>query len=360
MKKWRPDDPCPCRSGEIHKNCCYNNNVIAFPTHLIYNEIIETQEKILDFAYSTFNDELFQFNKDELHTLSDDDEINELIVFFTTVWSIFHVPFEDSNLTIFQEFIKNKSKTFKRSKTLENILKWTDFQPVLGQVKQTNNTHVELQCVFTDKSYYIPIDPGNVPEVKNLLLFFSIEILGKQDKFLSYLIFPEEQYEAIMNGVYDSVNSIQLEEDVNYTALDYIQHDFPDFLIKLFVDILETAETPEEFKWRNPNHETVSNELTDAMEGKYHEDLIGIANALWYIYCEKYSPIVRSSSIFAATLEYIISTLVHFPTKYTQKDVAEKYGIKTNALVNKYHEMYSVLEDEISAITDLIEKDLLQ
>ncbi|MBU9721530.1 MULTISPECIES: hypothetical protein [Bacillaceae] len=217
------------------------NKVVAFPSDKIYHDILVSQEEILDFAYSNYSDELLLFIEEQLHTLSEDAYLNQITTFFSSIWAIFYMPIENKGQTIFDKFIIKKRNMIKRQIVLDNIMGWKGFfTPVFGVLKQINGNDLVVECLFSNKTYTIPADRGNLPILGDYLLFFSIQVLGKQDKFLSYIKISGKVKDSILQSIEESLLSIQVENGIEKLSPEtYINNYFPQFLSTLIIEVTE-------------------------------------------------------------------------------------------------------------------------
>ncbi|UCZ52732.1 tetratricopeptide repeat protein [Bacillus shivajii] len=348
MSKVKRNDPCPCGSGKKYKKCCANSNVISFPTHLVREEVIEAQEKILHFAFTEYDNELMKFTTIELGPLTDNEDLNDAIMFHTTIWAIFNYPLVQDKETIFDVFMNKKAKQFKRPQTVETISKWHSLTPVIGRVKTINGTNAEVASVYTNETYNLDLHAHDIPAEKDLMIFFPIDIQGTTEVFTSYIHIPHQVANACLGRVEEEVQLVQQEEDPSLTAHEYLTENFPQYLMTIFDD--EPAVLENEIQWDDPRHEMVGQLLAQKMSEHFLPEHIVLAEHLWHVYCRKTMPAPRKLGGYAAAVEYLVGQLPTNSPSFTQKEVAERYEVSPGTVSSRFREMENAIKDEIHQI----------
>lgn len=362
MPTTKRNDPCPCGSGKKYKKCCGKSNVVAFPNHIVEDELKIIHQEIVDFAMQHYEEEIEEFIDVSLHTMTDIEDLDSLLTFYSMIWAIFNEPLGMNGQTIFDDYLQRKGSKIKRSKTREIVLQWKKLKPAILRVIEADQNNVELENLVSSEvsSFLFELEEALIAD--QLIIAFPYKInKQKQDVFIMPFIVPSPLSLDTKEIILENVEETKQDIDETFSLKQYIEEDFTEFLLDTFVyPALEDDpfDLPEvnELDWKDPRHELVANLLTKHMQEEYPNEIIDMALMIWFIYCEKSNPQPKKLGIYAGAMEYFVDDFLSL-NGYTQKSMAEKYEVSSSTLATRVRDIRESVSDEISHLQQLMKEE---
>lgn len=346
------NEPCPCGSGKKYKKCCGMQKTVSI-TSIIEKEVLELQVELIQYAMNEYDIEIDNDFEDLVESLlTEDEEEMEFYVFLHTLWFAIIEPI-DNGETILQRFIRERSRTIKRSKVKEILHSWTNPRPIAGRVIEIDSSYLTVLDALTEEAFMIKqLEPLELQE--NMFVFGFVVPFGADSIFLPTPFdsigtedFKEEKY---LKGMY--------EESGYKNPIAFLEDEFIHLMNEIpFVTIGYGAEN---FEWKNPKHKEVAalyEEKMQEMGAPSTNTATGII--LWYKYCEKFPRLVKKPETYAAAIHYINLT-VNPLLEPTKKEIAAKYGISPSTLGTAITDMEIDLSDEIRQLKGLYLEQIVE
>lgn len=345
------NDLCPCGSGKKYKRCCGAGEAVSI-TQMIESEIDELQKQLVHFALINYGAELQEdFEGVEAAFQFDNEEESEFYQFVHTIWFSFFQPLEDGE-TIIEKFIASEVRKIKRPKLKQILQSWTGAKAIAGEVMDLSGnklmvvdglTREKLDIIIVDQS--TEIEKGSffigiiVPFEQNFVFFpapFDLQDLSPEDAFEFIEVSSHRAgYESAEEFFTDFFIQVMNELPMIDGIVDIENMDWPDQIYK------EVAETFQERL-----------ELLDIPT-----PIVEMGVVLWFQFCQKKKKRIQNANLYVAALHYLVSTLVPMENSYSQKELADLYGVSKSGFSSIYREMAEVLSEEISEIIGAIEDD---
>jgi tetratricopeptide (TPR) repeat protein len=345
------NDLCPCGSGKKYKKCCGANEAVSI-THMIESEIDDLQKQILHFAFSHYDDELYNDFEDLDQVITvEDEKQNEFFQFVHAIWFSLFWELDDEE-RIIDKFISSESKKIKRTKLREILHTWTKARTIAGKIVEINSNTLTVENGLTGERLDIVVaDLQESPE---------------NGSFFVAIILPYGQKHVFFPAPFDLPDL-----DPEF-AFDYIKqqskekgYDLPeDYLTDRFIEIMN--ELPmisqhveiEDFEWPAPIYQEVAEIFQRRLTTLgVEKPVIDVGIVLWYQFCQKKQKRIQNPTVYVAALHYLLSMVVPMEHTFTQKELAELYSVSVGTMSSNYREIADLLETDIRKILGILHEE---
>lgn len=342
------NDPCPCGSGKKYKKCCGANEVISL-SQVLESDIDDLEKQLLHFSLRNYGNQIEESfeNFQQEYELKNEDEIT-FFEFVHTIWFTLFAK-ADQGGTILDQFITSELRKIKRPKLKQVVQSWKDARVFFGTI-----------ISIEDNSYIIE-DLFNSDRLEAVVVT-NLEKQYEQNGFFAAILLPFDQKFVFFPAPFDlpSLDSESAAEFIRqaYSESNYDnQNDFmTEFFMELMYDLPEVGAHYEinEMEWTEPVFQEVAELFQTELEQiGVEQDIIDTGIYLWNLFCHKKQKKIKNPNIYVGALHYFISTFAPMETNYTQKQLAEKYGVSYGSLSSVYRE----LEDTLAEDLDSYEED---
>jgi tetratricopeptide (TPR) repeat protein len=342
------NDPCPCGSGKKYKKCCGVNEVISL-TQVLESDIDDLEKQLLHFALRNYGNQIEESfeNFQQEYDLNNDDEV-KFFEFVHTIWFTLFAK-ADQGGTILDQFIASELRKIKRPKLKQVVQSWKDARVFFGTIISIEDNNYTIEDLFSS-------DRLEAVVVTNL------EKQYEQNGFFAAILLPFDQKFVFFPAPFDlpSLDSESAAEFIRqaYSESNYDnRNDFmTEFFMELMYDLPEVGAHYEinEMEWTEPVFQEVAELFQTELEQMgVEQDIIDTGIYLWNLFCHKKQKKIKNPNIYVGALHYFISTFAPMETNYTQKQLAEKYGVSYGSLSSVYRE----LEDTLAEDLDSYEED---
>jgi uncharacterized protein len=343
-KKVGRNDPCPCGSGKKYKKCCGAKEAV-FITKVLENEMLDLQRQIIDFALFNYKTELSESFEDQLETLVVSDRSEEEVYkYIHRFWFASFEPLDDGN-TIMEHFISQKLRKIKRPRLQEILRSWAYPEIVAGKIVTLEENRLVVEDTLRQERFTVNLFE-NLQGCEEGEFIFGILLPYGQN----YYFFPR-----YFNLPKDSVSYYERYVKTEFAVSGY--DDEKEFLIDYFLELMNHSPEADEkidihsIEWKQDSHRKVASMFEEKMESiAEHRRIIDLGIILWAEFCRRRDKRIQNPSIYAAALQYLMSMIVPTSYSYTQKELAEKYGVSANSISARYSEIHNVLIDEVEKI----------
>jgi len=344
------NDLCPCGSGKKYKKCCMNNKVVSLDG-AIDKELNQLQEPLLYFFEKTSHDEAIEIVADSLEnsTYSEDEE--QFLTLILLMGVIFREPLTSlSNSTLAEAFVQEKVRENKlRPSVLTQLKKWQNVQPSFTKLlTKKSDLHIEVEDLFTKEVKQVKLDePQSQLEKGSILFGFLLPYGGYYRFFFHHLDLNAEEVAYFAEDIF-----LAFEKSAYEDATFFVTNELPD-IVKLMI-LGEDHFDVVELEWGNPLHEMVANLYEKKVDllNDYMPDLKETGTIMWNVFCAKENPTFRKPQVYAAALHYFIDSNIPGLGYYTQKELAEIYGVSVASLSKAYRKMEDGLAEELDEMEE--------
>lgn len=344
------NEPCPCGSGKKYKKCCINNKVVSLEG-AIDKELNQLQEPLLYFFKKTSHDEAIEIVADSLVDSMYDEEEEQLLTLILLLGVIFREPLTSlSGRTLAEAFVQEKVREDKlRPSVLTQLKKWADVQPSFTTIiKQTDDFHIEVEDLFTKEVKQVKLDEPNPQLDKGSMLFgFLLPYGGYFRFFISHLDLNADEASYFARDIFRAVKKNAYED-----ATAFVINELPDIVKQIVLggDHFDVVA----LEWENPLHEMVANLYEKKVDllGDYIPSVKETGITMWNVFCIKEAPMFRKPQIYAAALHYFIDSNIPGLGFYTQKKLAEIYGVSAASLSKAYRKIEDGLAEELDEMEE--------
>ncbi|KGX94100.1 hypothetical protein N781_01940 [Pontibacillus halophilus JSM 076056 = DSM 19796] len=333
--KIKRNDPCPCGSGKKYKKCHCGIEEVASTEVVMEQELDQLYQQLISLGVGSYQSHV------RPSALPDfPKEYSELYTFNYIVKQIMDEPVE-GDTTIIDKFYEKKVDTLTRPQTLEAFKMWPGAAPVLLEVKQVDNFVVQGQDLLTDEAYTVKI-PDDMSEVvvSDVLLGYLFNWGTHYALIPTPVPFDKRIIENFMDKSFNDDYEANKEE--NETKSEYFQRHYLR-MIETLIQHLETDElSSDNINWSKDSHQQVAELFeTYADHNRLGQKVMEATLGFWSYYCKEYNPTIRKPEIFAAALEYHVTTAPELGVKanVTQKEIATKHGVSPNSLSKRKNEI---------------------
>lgn len=348
MEKINRNDPCPCGSGKKYKKCCGEGEAISI-TQIIEGELDELQKQLLHFAVYHYGHEIQEdFEAFEAFIDIDDEQERQFYELIHTIWFSLFEELEDGDLII-EKFIAAEMAKMKRPKLRHILQTWTDARAIAGKVISVENNKMTVEDGFSGEHLDAVIA--------------GMPVTIEAGSFFIGIMLPYEQNHIFFPSPFDLPN-LQPEHAFQYiedSSLD-ADYDSPqDYLTDFFMEVL--SELPmvgglldvEEMDWPAP----IYKEVADLFKSRLGTlgvptPLVDTGVILWHNFCQKKQKRIQNPHLYVAALHYLLSTIVEMERGFTQKELAELYGVSARSISSVYSEIESALSHEIAELFGIV------
>jgi hypothetical protein len=342
------NDPCPCGSGKKYKKCCGANEVISL-SQVLESDIDDLERQLLHFSLRNYGNQIaesFESFQQEFE-LKNEDEI-KFFEFIHTIWFTLFAK-ADQGGTILDQFIASELRKIKRPKLKQVVQSWKDARVFFGTIISIEDNSYIIEDLFNSDRF-------------EAVVVTKLEKQYEQNGFFAAILLPFDQKFVFFPAPFDlpSLDSESAAEFIRqaYSESDYDnQNDFiTEFFMELMYDLPEAGAHYEinEMEWTEPVFQEVAELFQTELEQiGVEQDIIDTGIYLWNLFCHKKQKKIKNPYIYVGALHYFISTFAPMETNYTQKQLAEKYGVSYGSLSSIYRE----LEDTLAEDLDSYEED---
>jgi tetratricopeptide (TPR) repeat protein len=342
------NDPCPCGSGKKYKKCCGVNEVISL-TQVLESDIDDLEKQLLHFALRNYGNQIEESfeNFQQDYDLNNDDEV-KFFEFVHTIWFTLFAK-TDQGGTILDQFIASELRKIKRPKLKQVVQSWKDARVFFGTIISIDDNNYIIEDLFSNDRF-------------EAVVVTNLEKQYEQNGFFAAILLPFDQKFVFFPAPFDlpSLDSESAAEFIRqaYSESNYDnRNDFmTEFFMELMYDLPEVGAHYEinEMEWTEPVFQEVAELFQTELEQiGVEQDIIDTGIYLWNLFCHKKQKKIKNPNIYVGALHYFISTFAPMETNYTQKQLAEKYGVSYGSLSSVYRE----LEDTLAEDLDSYEED---
>jgi uncharacterized protein YecA (UPF0149 family) len=347
MEKINRNASCPCGSGKKYKNCCGANEAVSI-TQLLEREIDELQKQLIQFAFMYYGEEIeddFAAFEDNIEIQLDDEQERD---FFEMIHAIWFSLFEelDDGKTIIEKFIASEVGKLKRPKLRHILQSWANPRAIAGKVIKVEHSKLTVEDGFSGEQFDA-IVTGAPVELES-------------DSFFMGMIMPFEQNYVFFPAPFDLPD---LRADLAFTFIgnsgmangyDSPQEYLTDFFMEIMSELPMVGGLVEigNLDWPAPIYEEVAEILKSKLESL--EDVlppvVDMGVVLWYSYCQKKQKRIQNPNNYAAALHYLLSNIAPMEKVYTQKELAQMYGVSVSSISTNSADLENTLTEEIEQI----------
>ncbi|WP_426449604.1 zinc chelation protein SecC [Paenibacillus sp. S-38] len=109
----------------------------------------------------------------------------------------------------------------------------------------------------------------------------------------------------------------------------------------------EACTAGEALQWNDPLYEQVALELTEGMTGRYGDEEIRSAVALWNDFTIRTTPAVRKTGVFAAAVEFCIAQKLG-SVQVTKAALAERYSVSTSTITSRVNQLTEFMDTDLA------------
>jgi uncharacterized protein YecA (UPF0149 family) len=349
------NDTCFCGSGKKYKNCCMKNDVVSLDS-IREGELNKLQFELLEFAINEHDELLSDLVDDLMGDEYLEDEEEEILVFYLTLWAIFSIRYDEKQ-TIIEQFIEQKKKGNKlRASALNQLEAWVNTAPSYSIVtKIIDDFHLEIEDVFTSEKKHVKLLEKEEAVVEGgSILGYLLPYGNHYSYFTTFLEFNAIETPGLASEIIEHFEESDLENEK-----DFMRSAFPSLIIAILVGELGEGPDIEKLEWENPKYKEVAALYIKHIEEeglpKHFQDL-GVT--FWYMFCTKEKPVIRKPEIYSAALHYFLDKKIPLEL-YTQAEIAEIHSVSTASLSKAYRHLEKGLEDELESLNEFMEQDEL-
>jgi tetratricopeptide (TPR) repeat protein len=342
------NDPCPCGSGKKYKKCCGVNEVISL-TQVLESDIDDLEKQLLHFALRNYGNQIEESfeNFQQEYDLNNDDEV-KFFEFVHTIWFTLFAK-ADQGGTILDQFIASELRKIKRPKLKQVVQSWKGARVFFGTIISIEDNSYIIEDLFSNDRF-------------EAVVVTNLEKQYEQNGFFAAILLPFDQKFVFFPAPFDlpSLDSESAAEFIRqaYSESNYDnRNDFmTEFFMELMYDLPEVGAHYEinEMEWTEPVFQEVAELFQTELEQMgVEQDIIDTGIYLWNLFCHKKQKKIKNPNIYVGALHYFVSTFAPMETNYTQKQLAEKYGVSYGSLSSVYRE----LEDTLAEDLDSYEED---
>ncbi|CAH0345440.1 SEC-C metal-binding domain-containing protein [Bacillus sp. CECT 9360] len=342
------NDLCPCGSGKKYKKCCGKNNVFSME-QLIETELQEIQIDIIHYFMENYQAIMDDYLKEHDREFDIPEEAMEMFRFFASTWFITSVKIDGK--TILAEYIDRHIGKFKRQRVQDIVRSWKNAKPSVSIIQhQDDHQYLTVQDIFT----------GEVQKVKELGEEHGVETGG----LVLGTILPAGPASVFFTTF------LSMPADVSGELKDEVLHLYEssggnnpiDFMVTSFLEVLDlfmfgkAVVSIDNLEWNSAKQKEVAFNYEKYMkENKYDETVINLGVFLWNRYSLLRNPTIKKSSVYEATLVYLVDQLLPFGEYRTQKELAEEFRVSSSSISSKLKEFENVLYEEIVDLQEQME-----
>lgn len=346
MEKINRNEPCPCGSGKKYKRCCGAGEAVSINT-IIESEIDELQKQILHFAYSHFGpDILDDFESFEEMIELDDEQEREFFEFIHTIWFSLFERLEDGE-TIIEKFIQTQIGKIKRPKLKQILQSWTSARTIAGKVVSFDDNNLRVEDGLSSEQ----IDA----------LVTSISPTVKEGSFIIGILVPYGQNYVFFPSAFD-LPELTPEDAFSYIKDCSLNADYEspqEYLTDFFMEVL--SEIPmikgvldvDAIEWPAPVYKEVVDLYRERVALLAPPPIVDIGVILWTHYVQRKKKRIQNPNLYAAALHYLLSMIAPMNEIYTQKELAEQYGVNARSISSIVSELDEILAEDIIQLTGL-------
>ena len=346
MEKIYRNDPCPCGSGKKYKRCCGAGEAVPITT-IIEGEMDELQKQILHYAYHHFGHVLQDdFESFEEMSELDDEQEREFFELIHTVWFSLFEGLDDGE-TIIEKFIHGQISKIKRPKLKQILQTWTFARTLAGKVISIDENKLTVEDGLSSEQLETIVTSLS-PTVKEGS--FIIGILVPYDQ--SYVFFPSafDLPELMPEHAYSYIEDCSINNEYD-SPQEYLTDNFLEVLSELPMigGLLEI----DEIEWPAPVYKEVVDILREKLVSLVPPPIIDLGVILWINYVQRKQKRIQNPNLYAAAMHYLLTTIAPMNVMYTQKELAEQYGVNARSISSIVSELDGVLAEDIAQLMEL-------
>ncbi|MEH7440590.1 SEC-C metal-binding domain-containing protein [Neobacillus drentensis] len=346
MEKIYRNDPCPCGSGKKYKRCCGAGEAVPITT-IIEGEIDELQKQILHYAYHHFGHVLQDdFESFEEMSELDDEQEREFFELIHTVWFSLFEGLDDGE-TIIEKFIHGQISKIKRPKLKQILQTWTFARTFAGKVISIDENKLTVEDGISSEQLDTIVTSLS-PTVKEGS--FIIGILVPYDQ--SYVFFPSafDLPELMPEHAYSYIEECSMNAEYD-SPQEYLTDNFLEVLgeLPMIGGLLEI----DEIEWPAPVYKEVVDILREKLISLVPPPIVDLGVILWINYVQRKQKRILNPNLYAAAMHYLLTTITPMNVMYTQKELAEQYGVNARSISSIVSELDGVLAEDIAQLMEL-------
>ncbi len=352
MTKPGRNDVCTCGSGKKYKKCC-GKNVISMDL-ILESELNEIQADMYGSIVEKYRSEINTYMNNYYKEFPVPKEVLDVFNFFASTWFITSVPINGE--TLLEAYIDENKDTFKRPRVKDVLDSWKIAKPSV--FKTTLNKvlgYTIFEDIFTKEKHQVKVFRQMENEAEIGIALGTILPIDKTAVLFmtAFQLFDSEslnQDSAIVR-LYD--NSGEKSPGI------FMQNEFLKVLeILIFGNDDLSIDQPE---WTSPQHQQVFENYEAYNKACGQPDyVVDLGFSLWDKYCATKNPSIRKTAIYEAALVYLVDQVIPGDGIYTQKQLADEFGVSSSSISTKYKELENVLQSDIEEIRHKLEEEKLK
>jgi tetratricopeptide (TPR) repeat protein len=346
MKSVGRNEPCPCGSGKKYKKCCGAKEGVSI-THVIEGEVDDLQKRLIHFALDYYEDEILKGFDDYQDYFEIEEDQRQFFEFVYTIWYSLFRELENGE-TILDNFIASEAGKIKRPKLKQIMQTWKNARAIAGEIIDVENNVLTV------------IDGLSSEKLKAMVT--NLQSPYEKGSFFVGILLPFDQMHVFFPAPFD-LPDIPLQEAIMFikqksekAGYDSPQEFFTDFFMEIMGDLpgIGGMVDVNSMEWELPVYKEVAERLKRELEllGEI-PPIVDLGIILWFQYCEKKQKRIKNSSLYAASLHYLLITFNPMKSPLTQKELAERYGVPVGSLSSTYRELDDELEEEIRRVIEI-------
>lgn len=346
MEKMNRNAPCPCGSGKKYKKCCGANEAVSI-TQLLESEIDGLQKQMIQFAFTYFGEEIeedFTLFEENSEIQLDDEQEHE---FFEMIHGIWFSLFEelDDGKTIMEKFIASEAGKIRRPKLRQILQSWANPRAIAGKVIKSEHNKLTFEDGFSGEQLDA-IVTGTPVELEANSFFMGMIVPFEQN----YVFFPTpfDLPDLVAENAFAFIA-----DSAMANGYDSPQEYVTDFFMEVMSDLpMVGAQVDiENLNWPAPVYKEVADILKTRLDSlDILPPFVDMGVVLWYSYCQKKQKRIQNPNATAAGLHYLISKIAPMEKAYTQKELAQMYGVSAGAISSNALDLETTLSQEIEEI----------
>lgn len=341
------NENCPCGSGKKYKNCCMKK--VSMLDAIREEDLMRIQGELFSYAQFAIGDSVEDAMEEFLEDVPEDAE--DLLFHLLTIWTMFSLEDEDSEYSLFSEFIAMKKKENMRPALLAQVEKWKQSTPSLSLVKEVQGQDwYVVEDVFTRETKRIKLQDESYE--KDTVLFGYLIPFGE---YYTYFIFgldlpPEE------GRLFVEETKAIFEESLAPDIREFLSNEYPAMVSALLGALSHDDFELSDLEWGNPHYKRTADLLEKKlMECEAPEALREPGIMLWFLFSKRVEPKVKKPEIFAAAMHYLLEKKFIVFNRLSQTDLAKIYGVSVTTLSKAYRELEDHLAEELAKLDDFEE-----
>ncbi|MBO8176134.1 MAG: SEC-C domain-containing protein [Bacillus sp. (in: Bacteria)] len=347
MSKIGRNESCPCGSGKKYKKCCGKNGVVSI-MDVIYEEIEKQEEQLYRYMYTHYRNErekLFREVEGKTSVFRE-NEMNSVLLF--DIW--FTTAYESKGTTILESFVEYQLPTIHRPRTKAIVESWKEALFVAGMIQEVTDTHITMVDELSNETYQV--------QYKNRSFqphtFVTGVLLPYEETYKFYIFgydFPKEVADVAVPYLKEQIAAY--EGDVQ----SYFREHYLTFIDDVFTKLAEKENASQEeeqptYEWEKEIYREIGDDLQAFIqEVGGSKDASDFGVLLWNVFSKKVQPTIRNPKLYVAATYYLLQSLAFDLPTFTQKELAERFGVSPNSISQRRKEMDAAVAEQVASLS---------